>query len=123
MRQRPLTGGSEEAGRNKVNISAPTNYQPKGVRECRAAFCTAKAKHNVLRPDGALGLLGVRMAARFYGTIRNRRGPTWQPASGKDLWYKAVAESQGAGRESEGFIVPWKSGKPDGGKEPCIGQA
>jgi hypothetical protein len=38
-----LERGSGEAGRNKVNVSASTNYQPKGVRESRAAHITAKA--------------------------------------------------------------------------------
>ena len=92
----PAWRESEEAGRNKVNISASTNYQPKGVRESRAAHVTAKAMHSVLKPDGTLGLPGVWMTARFEGTIRNRRGPTRRPALGKDHWYKAVAESQGS---------------------------
>lgn len=30
-------------------------------------------------------------------------------------------KAKGVGRESEGFIVPVKSWKRDGGKEPCIG--
>jgi hypothetical protein len=116
-----LARGSGEAGRNKVNISASSNYQPKGVRESRAGHSTAKDTNSILKPDCVLGLPGVWMAACFEGTVRNRRGPTRQPASGKDRWYKAEAESQGVGRESEGFIVPMKFRKRDGGKEPCIG--
>ncbi len=45
----PAWRESEEAGRNKVNISASTNYQPKGVRESRAAhvhFPSATASLN-----------------------------------------------------------------------------
>jgi hypothetical protein len=53
-----------------------------------------------LRPDCVLGLPGVGTAARFEGAVRNRRGPTRQPASGKDRWYKAGAESQ---RSREGI--------------------
>ena len=95
-----LERGSGEAGRNKVNVSASSNYQPKGVREYRAAHVTAKVMYSALRPDCVLGLPGVWTAACFEGTIWNRRVPTRQPASGKDRWYKAEAESQ---RSREGI--------------------
>jgi hypothetical protein len=44
--------------------------------------------------------------------MRNRRDPTWQPVSGKDRAHKAGwLKANGAGRESEGFIVPEKACK------------
>ena len=104
----PAWGESEGAGRNKVNISASTNYQPKGVWESRAAHFTAKATHSTLKPDCVLGLPGVWMAARFEGTIRNRRGPTRQPTSGKDRWYKAGAESQRSREGVRGVHSTWE---------------
>jgi len=42
--------------------------------------------------------------------MRNRRDPTWQPTSGKVRAYKAGwLKSHGAGRESEGLVVPEKA--------------
>jgi hypothetical protein len=37
--------------------------------------------------------------------IRNRRDPSWRPASGEGGSYKPMAKGNRAGRESEGFIV------------------
>jgi hypothetical protein len=39
----------------------------------------------------------------------------------KTVGIRQEPKAEGAGRESEGFIVSVKSGKLDGGKEPCIG--
>ena len=39
----PLKAESKQAGRNKVNAVATSEYQPKGVREGRADHVTAKA--------------------------------------------------------------------------------
>jgi RNA-directed DNA polymerase len=41
-----------------------------------------------------------------HGLGRNRRGPSAQPASGKDRVYKPVVKSPGGQRESEGVVVP-----------------
>jgi hypothetical protein len=55
-------------------------------------------------------LRGFEAAARLNRRMRNRRDPTWQPASGEDRAYKAGwLKSRGAGRESEGPIVPTKA--------------
>ena len=86
-------GGSEAAGRNKVNASASSDPQPKGVRERRAGHVTAKAMHSVLDPERTLGLPGVWAAARRDGSVRNTRDPRRQPASGKDRAHKTGVES------------------------------
>lgn len=62
---------------------ASSDYQPKGVREGRAAHVTAKATDRVPDPERALALPGVLAAARDNSTTRNRGGPPRQPASGK----------------------------------------
>ena len=52
---------------------------------------------------------------------RNRRDPTWQPASGKDRAYKAGwLKSHGAGRESEGLVVPRKARKTTRWREGAL---
>jgi hypothetical protein len=110
-------GGSGEAGRNKVNASASSDYQPKGVWECRAAHFTAKAMHSTLGTEGALGLPGVWAAARFEGAVRDRRDPPRQPTSGKDRAYKAGAESA---RSREG--VRGVRSTDEGGDNPPEGR-
>ena len=49
---------------------------------------------------------GVLREARSDSPIRNRRDPPRQPTLGKDRTYKPTVKGCGAGRESEGFIVP-----------------
>lgn len=88
-----VDGGSEAAGRNRVNATASSDPQPKGVRERRAGHVAAKAMHSVLVPERTLGLPGVRAAARCEGAVRNTRDPRRQPTSGKDHAHKAAAES------------------------------
>ena len=107
-----LYGGSKEAGRNKVKAAASSDYQPKGVWESRTAHITAKAIDNPLEPERGWISPGSQAVARFERRTRNRRGPTRQPTSGKDRAYKAgEPKSRGAGRESEGFVVPGKACK------------
>src|SRR4030042_6839498 len=110
-------GGSEGAGRNTVNASASSDCQPKGVREGRAAHVTAKAMHNALDPERAVGLPGVWAAARYEGGLRNRRDPTWRPTSRKDRAYKAGAE---VGRSREG--VRGVRSTCEGGEKPPEGR-
>jgi len=110
-------GGSKGAGRNKVNASASSDDQPKGVREGRAAHFTAKAMHSVPVPERALGLPGVWAAARYEGMMRNRRDPTRQPTSGKDRAYKAGAE---VARSREG--VRGVRSTCEGGEKPLEGR-
>src|SRR6476620_10722815 len=52
------------------------------------------------------GLSGVREAARAHSLVRNRRGPSAWPASGKDRGYKPMVKSLGGQRESDGVVVP-----------------
>jgi len=51
-----------------VNAAAPSQYQPKGVREGRAAHATAKATDSArLGPERELDLPGVWAVARLSG--------------------------------------------------------
>jgi hypothetical protein len=88
-------GGSNEAGRNTVNAEeASSEYQPKGVWECRADHVAAKAMHSACRgPANVLGLPGVMAAARFDREVWNTRDPSRWLTSSKDRAYKAGAES------------------------------
>jgi hypothetical protein len=116
-----LCGGSKAAGRNRVNATASTDYQPKGVREGRAAHVTAKAIDSARQvPGRVLDLSGVWATARGDRETWNRRDPPWRPASGKDRAYKTESKARGARRESEGFIVPVKAGKRNRQREGTL---
>jgi len=58
-RQKPVQAGSNPAGRNLMNAVASTDYQPKGVREGRAAHITAKARDSNQELERLLDLSGV----------------------------------------------------------------
>lgn len=70
------------------------------------------------------GPSGVRGAARAHSLVRNRRGPSARPASGKDQGYKPMVKVLGGQRESEGVVVPLIGVRnTPGGKGPCFDQA
>ena len=109
---------------HEVKSAASLNYQPKGDREGRAEHSTAKAGDSGQHVGRALDLPGVWEAGCGEGATRGRRDPTRQPMSGKDRLYKEKPKAGGAGRESEGFVVPVKAGaQTAGGKGPCFGRA
>jgi hypothetical protein len=93
----------------KVNATASSDYQPKGVWEGRAAHVTAKATDSIEKRNDAGPLRGVRR--RHVGKEQRGTGETLPGSlSGKDRAYKAGRlKSQGAGRESERSVVPGKA--------------
>ena len=93
----------------------------------RAAHVTAKAK-SAVQESGAersADPSGVWGVARVEGDVRNRRGPSARPESGRSGSYKSKAKSSRAQRESEGVEVPAIVAKNNatGGKGPCGGRA
>ncbi len=68
--------------------------------------------------------LGVWRTARGHSPMRNRRGPTRWPTSGRSDPYKPTVKWDQTGRESEGPIVLMTPGdNPGRGKGPCFGHA
>ena len=65
---------------------------------------------------------GVWRRARGDSPARNRRDPTRQPTFGEDQSYKPKVKWTGAGRESEGLIVPLKTATrtPSEGRGPTL---
>src|SRR6266852_121049 len=123
-RQKPSIGREQERGpQHEVNPAASTEEQ----WESRAGHVTAKARSVAQRSGatGATGLPGVEGAARAQGSVRDRRDPSAQPASGEARPYKPKAKSGGAQRESEGAVVPVMAEQHNsaGGKGPCSGRA
>ena len=103
-------GGEQSCGPNDREPLQPREIGAER-RRGRADHFPAKATDWARRTGGAQDPSGVRKAARSDSLERNRRGPTWPPTSGKDPGYKPSAKCQGARRESEGLIVPWRSGE------------
>jgi hypothetical protein len=64
------------------------------------------------KPDGVLDLSGVVGGGTFPKRIAEQERPSPAAMSGKDRAYKAGRlKVRGAGRESEGFVVPEKACK------------
>jgi RNA-directed DNA polymerase len=115
-------GGEQQRGpQHQVKPAASSELQS----ESRAEHVAAKAKQSAGKSGYAQRLGGVEGAARAEGELRNTRGPSAQPTSGKDRPYKPKAKAVGAQRESEGPVVPGKGVKKNapGGKGPCSGRA
>ncbi|MDF1567617.1 MAG: hypothetical protein P1P77_06320, partial [Spirochaetaceae bacterium] len=65
-------------------------------------------------------LFGVLAAARYEGNVRNTGDPHRHVDVGQEtLEIRERPKFQGAGRESEGPIVPERPVKTGGGKGPC----
>lgn len=75
--------------------------------------------------SGWPGPFGVRGAARAEGLVRNGRGPSGPPTSGKDPGYKPMVKSEGGQRESDGVVVSpiGVEHNAPGGKGPDFGHA
>lgn len=93
QRRKPLLEGANGQAATKVNATASSVLQPKGVRESRVAHVTTKATHIALDSERAVGLPGVEAAACSERAVWNWRGPPRQPTSGKDQGYKPGGES------------------------------
>jgi hypothetical protein len=65
---------------------------------------------------------GVRRRARIDSTARNRRDPTRRLTLSEDLAYKPRVKGPGAGRESEGLVVPRRTATrtPSEGRGPAL---
>src|SRR5262249_35852315 len=120
-RRKPSVGGKPARGpQHEVKPAASTEEQSEG----RADHVTVKAKPTAPRPERAVGLGGVRGAARVQGAVRNTRDPSARPSSGQSGPYKAKPKSVAAQRESEGSVVPTIAATKNaaGGKAPWGGR-
>jgi len=129
--QKPAVGKSRlsreraHGPQHQVKPAASTNLQSGG----RAAHVTAKAMSVLGVPKLEVGSGGVGGAARVSGGVRNTRGPSALPESGRGGSYKPTAKSSTVQRESEGIVVlktSERSGETNaatnnaaGGKGPC----
>lgn len=99
--RKPLRREQARGPQHQVNVAASTQEQ----WESRAAHFTAKTTPAAPDPKGAPGLPGVWTVARVQGEVRNRRGPSARPESGRGVSNKPKVKSTAVQRESEGVIV------------------
>ena len=128
-RRKPRSGEQARGPQHEVKPAASTDLQAAG----RAAHVTAKATSPGRDPKREGDCGGVWGAARVQGQVRNVRGPSAQPGSGRASSYKPKAKSSRAQRESEGIVVPDGEAQATstkavghnaaGGKGPCGGHA
>ena len=104
-----------------MNAVASSNYQPKGVWEGRAAHVTAKATDSRLELERRLDLPGVASGGTLGQKSAEQERPYLAAKSGKDRAYKAGRlKANGAGRESEGLVVPAKACKTTRRREGAL---
>jgi hypothetical protein len=119
--RKPLRREPARGPQHKVKPAASIHSQS----ESRAAHVTAKATSAASQSgeERAVGLGGVRGAARVQGDGWNTRGPSAQPRSRQSDSYKPKAKSSRAQRESEGVVVLVNtvSNNAVGGKGPYSG--
>src|SRR5690606_5279960 len=120
-RRKPLRREQDRGPQHEVKPAASSEKQSEG----RAAHVTAKATLDAQAPERASSLGGVWGAARDHGGVRNTRGPSAPPSSGRDDSYKPKAKSSAVQRESEGVVVvPIAATKnAAGAKDPWDGRA
>jgi len=86
-------------------------------RSCRGE---GNRQHSA-RPEGVLDLSGVEGGGTFPKKSVEQERPYLAAKSGKDRAYKAGRlKARGAGRESEGFIVPGKACKKTRWREGAL---
>jgi hypothetical protein len=122
-RRKPLRREQERGPQHQVKPAASTQKQCGSRAEHVAAKATLAVRKSEAAP--AASPAGVWGAARAQGSMRNRRDPSAQPASGQGDAYKPKVKSRRVQRESEGVVVPLMAVQNNaaGGKGPCFGHA
>ena len=103
--RKPLRREQARGPQHQVNVAASSDEQ----WESRAAHFTAKTTPGAPDPKRAQGLPGVGTVARVQGEVRNRRGPSAPPESGRGVSNKPKVKSTTVQRESEGVVGPKNS--------------
>ena len=85
--------GAKKRAEHKVKAAASSDYQPKGVRDGRAAHVTAKAIDSGKQSEVTLDIPGVEGHGTFESAMRDRRDPIRQPSQAKTSGIRPKAES------------------------------
>ena len=114
-------GGEQSCGPNLQCEPLQPREREAERRRSRAGHFAAKATDWTRASGGVQDPSGVWKAARSDSLGWNRRDPPRPPTFGKDPSYKPSAKWKGAGRKSEGLIVPPKLGETrEEGRGPAL---
>lgn len=121
-RREPLRREQERGPQHQVKPAASSEKQWGSRADHVPAKATSTAQSSGRESAG--GPPGVWGAARVQGAMRNRRGPSARPMSGRGDSYKPKAKSSAVQRESEGVVVPVMAAQNNaaGGKGPWGGR-
>jgi hypothetical protein len=112
--------GAPKRAATVVKPTALSHDQPKGVREGRAAHVTAKATDSGVMPEPPLGLPGVGGAARFEGSVGDRRDLPRRPRQAKTGRIRRDAENVRSREGGRGVHSTGEPGeKPGEGRDPA----
>jgi len=112
--------GAKKRAEYNVKAAASSDYQPKGVRDGRAAHVTAKATDSVKQSEVTLDIPGVAGHGTFHSTMRDRRDPNRQPSQAKTSGIRPKAESAGSRKGVRGVRSTDEGGdKPLEGRGPA----
>ena len=115
--------GANPRAQHQVNLTASRQKPPKG-RGGRAAHVTAKAIDCIRHRRKDAGRLRGREEGTWRQPNAEQERPVPAATSGEGDLYKPTVKGDRAGRESEGFIVPWTPVEKAGrGKGSCFGHA
>ena len=103
-------GASKGAATTSESCSLVKLSAERCLRGSSRSFHGEGNRQQSARPDGKLDLFGVVGGGTFVKNIAEQERPYLAAKSGKDRAYKAGRlKMDGAGRESEGFVVPEKA--------------
>jgi group II intron reverse transcriptase/maturase len=103
-----------------VKAAASSDYQPKGVRDGRAAHFTAKATDSAIESEATLDIPGVEGHGTQERAMRDRRDPIRQPSQAKTQRIRPKAETSGSREGVRGAYSTDEGGdKPLEGRGPA----
>jgi hypothetical protein len=117
-----LPGGEQNCGPSIKRTLQPRDINTRKGGTAEPIMAWRRQQTAPARAGGVQDVPGVWRRARGDSLARNRRDPTRQPTFGKDPSYKPKVKWTGAGRESEGPIVPLRSATktPSEGRGPAL---
>src|SRR5438093_1287646 len=115
-------GGEQRRGPSVKRTLQPREIGPRKGGVAEPVMSRRRQQTASGRTGGMQDAPGVGRKARVDSTARNRRGPTRRLTSSEGRPYKPSAKGAGAGRESEGPVVPMRAATttPFEGRGPAL---
>ena len=102
-------GGEQRRGPSMKRTLQPREISPRKGGVAEPIMPRRRQQTASVRTGGMQDTPGVLRRARVDSTARNRRDPTRRLTSSEGRPYKPSVKGAGAGRESEGLVVPQRT--------------